>query len=81
VEPAGAEAGAIAPTEAALHDTPAQPGELDGPRVNFYAPAWLRHCPLVHQDGKLNRLTIKLDRPQRSPADLKKFEAAMTTKD
>ena len=31
--------------------------------------------------GKLNKLTIKLDRPQLSPADIKKFEAAMKTKD
>jgi arylsulfatase len=30
--------------------------------------------------GKLNKLTIKLDRPQLSPADIKKFEAAMTEK-
>ena len=31
--------------------------------------------------AKLNKLTIKLDRPQLSPADIKKFEAAMKTKD
>jgi arylsulfatase A-like enzyme len=31
--------------------------------------------------GKLNRLTLKLDRPQLSPADVKKLEAAMKTKD
>ena len=30
--------------------------------------------------GKLNKLTIKFDRPQLSPADIKKFEAAMTEK-
>ena len=30
--------------------------------------------------GKLNKLTIKVDRPQLSPADIKKFEAAMTEK-
>ncbi|MGE3989830.1 arylsulfatase [Pseudorhodoplanes sp.] len=28
--------------------------------------------------GKLNKLTLKLDRPQLSPADIKKFEAAMS---
>jgi len=26
-------------------------------------------------------LTVKLDRPQRSPADIKKFEAAIKAKD
>jgi arylsulfatase len=30
--------------------------------------------------GKLNKLTIKVDRPQLSPADIKKLEAAMTEK-
>ena len=30
--------------------------------------------------AKLNRLTIKVDRPQLSPADVKKFEAAMREK-
>jgi hypothetical protein len=30
--------------------------------------------------GKLNKLTLKLDRPQLSPADIKKLEAAMRTK-
>ena len=29
--------------------------------------------------GKLNKLTIKIDRPQLSPADIKKFQAAMST--
>ena len=28
--------------------------------------------------GKLNKLTLKLDRPKLSPADIKKFEAAMS---
>ncbi len=28
--------------------------------------------------GKLNKLTIKVDRPQLSPADIKKFQAAMS---
>nr|MCU0898274.1 sulfatase-like hydrolase/transferase [Burkholderiales bacterium] len=31
--------------------------------------------------GKLNKLTVKLDRPQLSPADIKKLEAAMKGKD
>ena len=31
--------------------------------------------------AKLNKLTIKLDRPQLSPADIKKLEAAMKNKD
>jgi len=31
--------------------------------------------------AKLNKLTIKLDRPQLSPADIKKMEAAMKGKD
>ncbi len=31
--------------------------------------------------GKLNKLTIKLDRPQLSPEDIKKLEAAMKGKD
>jgi arylsulfatase A-like enzyme len=31
--------------------------------------------------AKLNKLTLKLDRPQLSPADIKKFEAAMKNKD
>jgi arylsulfatase len=31
--------------------------------------------------GKLNKLTIKIDRPQLSPADIQKLKAAMTTKD
>jgi arylsulfatase len=31
--------------------------------------------------GKLNKLTIRLDRPQLSPADIKKLEAAMKSKD
>jgi arylsulfatase len=30
--------------------------------------------------GTLNRLTLKLDRPQLSPADIKSLEAAMRTK-
>ena len=30
--------------------------------------------------GKLNKLTLKLDRPQLSPADIKKLEAAMNAK-
>jgi hypothetical protein len=30
--------------------------------------------------GKLNKLTIKVDRPQLSPEDIKKFEAAMREK-
>jgi arylsulfatase len=30
--------------------------------------------------AKLNKLTIKIDRPQLSPADVKKFEAAMREK-
>jgi arylsulfatase len=30
--------------------------------------------------AKLNKLTVKLDRPQLSPADVKKFEAAMQEK-
>jgi arylsulfatase len=30
--------------------------------------------------GKLNKLTLKLDRPQLSPADIKSLEAAMRTK-
>jgi hypothetical protein len=30
--------------------------------------------------GKLNRLTIKIDRPQLSPEDIKKLEAAMRGK-
>jgi arylsulfatase len=30
--------------------------------------------------AKLNKLTIKIDRPQLSPADVKKLEAAMTEK-
>ena len=30
--------------------------------------------------GRLNKLTIKLDRPQLSPADIKTLEAAMRTK-
>ncbi len=30
--------------------------------------------------AKLNKLTIKVDRPQLSPADIKKLEAAMTEK-
>jgi hypothetical protein len=29
--------------------------------------------------GKLNKLTVKIDRPQLSPADIKKFQAAMST--
>jgi hypothetical protein len=31
--------------------------------------------------AKLNKLALKLDRPQLSPADIKKFEAAMKNKD
>ena len=31
--------------------------------------------------GKLNKLTVKVDRPQLSPADIQKLKAAMTTKD
>jgi arylsulfatase A-like enzyme len=31
--------------------------------------------------AKLNKLTVKLDRPQLSPADIKKLEAAMKNKD
>jgi arylsulfatase len=31
--------------------------------------------------GKLNKLTIKVDRPQLSPADIKRLEAAMKAKD
>jgi arylsulfatase len=31
--------------------------------------------------GKLNKLTIRIDRPQLSPADIKKLEAAMKGKD
>jgi len=31
--------------------------------------------------GRLNKLTIKVDRPQLSPADVKKLEAAMKAKD
>ncbi len=31
--------------------------------------------------GKLNKLTIKLDRPQLSPQDIQKLQAAMKTKD
>ena len=31
--------------------------------------------------AKLNKLTLKLDRPQLSPADIKKLEAAMKSKD
>jgi arylsulfatase len=31
--------------------------------------------------ARLNKLTVKLDRPQLSPADIKKFEAAMKSKD
>jgi arylsulfatase len=31
--------------------------------------------------GKLNKVTVKLDRPQLSPADIKKLEAAMVKKD
>jgi arylsulfatase len=30
--------------------------------------------------GKLNRLTVKVDRPQLSPADVKKLQAAMVEK-
>ena len=30
--------------------------------------------------ARLNKLTIKLDRPRLSPADIAKFEAAMTEK-
>ena len=30
--------------------------------------------------AKLNKLTIKVDRPQLSPADVKKLQAAMTEK-
>ena len=30
--------------------------------------------------AKLNKLTVKLDRPQLSPADIKKLQAAMTEK-
>jgi arylsulfatase len=30
--------------------------------------------------AKLNKLTIKVDRPQLSPADIKKLEAAMKEK-
>jgi arylsulfatase len=30
--------------------------------------------------AKLNKLTIKLDRPQLSPADIKKMQAAMLEK-
>jgi arylsulfatase len=30
--------------------------------------------------AKLNKLTIKIDRPQLSPADIAKFEAAMKEK-
>ena len=30
--------------------------------------------------GKLNKLTIKIDRPQLSPEDIKKLEAAMIEK-
>jgi arylsulfatase len=30
--------------------------------------------------GKLNKLTLKLDRPQLSPEDIKSLEAAMRTK-
>jgi arylsulfatase len=31
--------------------------------------------------GKLNKVTVKVDRPQLSPADIKKLEAAMVKKD
>ena len=31
--------------------------------------------------GKLNKLTIKIDRPQLSPQDIQKLEAAMKGKD
>jgi arylsulfatase len=31
--------------------------------------------------GKLNKLTIRIDRPQLSPEDIKKLEAAMKGKD
>jgi hypothetical protein len=31
--------------------------------------------------GKLNKVTIKVERPQLSPADVKKLEAAMLKKD
>jgi arylsulfatase len=31
--------------------------------------------------GRLNKLTIKVDRPQLSPQDIQKLQAAMKTKD
>ena len=31
--------------------------------------------------AKLNKRTIKVDRPQLSPTDIQKLKAAMTTKD
>jgi arylsulfatase len=36
--------------------------------------------PPLRFTGKLNKLTLKLDRPQLSPADIKTLEAAMRTK-
>ena len=36
--------------------------------------------PPFQLTAKLNKLTIKIDRPQLSPADIKKFEAAMQEK-
>jgi len=30
--------------------------------------------------GKLNKLTVKIDRPQLSPADIKKLQAGMLEK-
>jgi arylsulfatase len=31
--------------------------------------------------GKLNKITVKVDRPQLSPADIAKLQAAMKAKD
>jgi arylsulfatase len=38
------------------------------------------YLPPFPLTAKLNKLTIKVDRPQLSPADVKKFEAAMQEK-
>jgi arylsulfatase len=38
------------------------------------------YTPPFALTAKLNKLTIKIDRPQLSPEEIKKLEAAMTQK-
>jgi hypothetical protein len=40
-------------------------------------PDELRYQPPFPLTAKLNKLTIKIDRPELSPEDIKKLEAAM----